>query len=97
MAGRPNTSASCVIIFRNSEGATGWVLLAYSAPTVRGEERTDSDLDVLVEFDRAMRLPEFAALQAHLSGLLEIKVDLAMKRALRPRICRNILKEVVEV
>ena len=64
---------------------------------VRGEERDDSDLDVLVEFGRPTGLFGFVGLQDELSDLLGIKVDLVMKRALRPRIGSQILAEVVLV
>ena len=35
--------------------------------------------------------------EEYLSNLLEIKVDLVMKKALKPDIGRNILKEVIYV
>lgn len=64
---------------------------------VREEQRGSSDLDVLVEFDRTPTLLEFVDLQYHLSDLLGVKVDLVMKRALKPAIGRRILAEVVPV
>jgi predicted nucleotidyltransferase len=64
---------------------------------VRGEQREDSDLDVLVEFEYAPNLVEFVNLEYYLSALLGVKVDLVMKRALKPRIGERILQEVMEV
>ena len=64
---------------------------------VRGEEREGSDLDLLVEFANAPDLLEFVALARDLSELLGVKVDLVMKRALKPRIGERILEEVVAV
>lgn len=64
---------------------------------VRGEERKRSDLDVLVEFDRAPTFFEFIDLQDCLSDLLGVKVDLVMKSALKPAIGQRILAEVVPV
>lgn len=64
---------------------------------VRGEQRKGSDLDVLVEFDRPPTLLEFVDLQYYLSDLLGIKVDLVMKKALKPAIGRRILEEVVPI
>lgn len=64
---------------------------------VREEQCGSSDLDVLVEFDRTPTLLEFVDLQYHLSDLLGVKVDLVMKRALKPAIGRRILAEVVPV
>ena len=64
---------------------------------VHGEERKRSDLDVLVEFDRAPTLFGFIDLRDHLTDLLDVKVDLVMKSALKPAIGRHILAEVVSV
>jgi hypothetical protein len=63
---------------------------------VRGEQRRDSDLDLLVEFDdRPLTLLQFIALEHYLSDLLEAKVDLVERDTLKPTIGRRILAEVV--
>ncbi|MFN0074570.1 MAG: nucleotidyltransferase family protein [Chloroflexota bacterium] len=64
---------------------------------VRGQNRRRSDLDVLVEFDRAPTMFQFFELREHLTKLLGIEVDLVMKRALKPSIGERILAEVVPV
>jgi len=64
---------------------------------VRGEQQTRSDLDVLVEFDRAPTLFGFIDLGDYLTDLLGVKVDLVMKSALKPTIGSFILAEVVPV
>ena len=64
---------------------------------VRGEQNKRSDLDVLVEFERAPSLFVYGELEDHLSDLVGMKVDLVMKKALRPRIGRQILSEVVSL
>ena len=66
---------------------------------VRGEEREDSDLDILVEFEKPLRLDliGFIELENYLNDKLGIKVDLAMKDGLKPRIGERILAEVVPV
>jgi predicted nucleotidyltransferase len=64
---------------------------------VRGEQQTRSDLDVLVEFDRAPTLFGFIDLGDYLTDLLGVKVDLVMKSALKPAIGSFILAEVVPV
>jgi predicted nucleotidyltransferase len=53
-----------------------------------------SDLDVLVEYERTPTLLEFVALERELGELLDVKVDLVMKSALKPEIGRRILDEV---
>ena len=62
---------------------------------LRGDQRTRSDLDVLVEFSEPPSFFEFLDLQDHLAALLGVKVDLVMKSALKPTIGRQILREVV--
>lgn len=62
---------------------------------VRGEQKKKSDLDLLVEFKRAPSLFQYVELEDHLSELVGIKVDLVMKKTLKPHIGRYILAEVV--
>ena len=64
---------------------------------IREEQRAASDLDILVEYDDTPTLLEFIDLQYHLSDLLGVKVDLVMRRALKPAIGRQILEQVVPV
>ena len=62
---------------------------------VRGEQKKKSDVDILVEFSEPMSLFEFIDVEEHLSNILGIKVDLVTKKALKPRIGKRILSEVV--
>lgn len=62
---------------------------------VRGEEKKRSDVDVLVDFEEPPSLLEFVALERELSEIVGKKVDLVMKTALKPRIGKHILREVV--
>lgn len=64
---------------------------------VRGEQRPDSDLDVLIEVERPPRigLIGLIELELYLSELLGVKVDLAIKKNLKPRIGKRILQEVI--
>jgi len=64
---------------------------------VRGEQKETSDVDILVEFEETPTLLEFVELENYLTKLLGVKVDLVMKRALKPTIKESILKEVVYV
>jgi predicted nucleotidyltransferase len=64
---------------------------------VRAGQKTDSDLDVLVEFEKSVGLLKFIALENYLSNVTGVKVDLVMKDALKPRIGKYILEEVVLV
>lgn len=64
---------------------------------VRGEQKEDSDLDILVEFSKTPDLFEFIGLKQDLSDMLGVKVDLVMKDALKPTIGKRIMEEVVQV
>jgi predicted nucleotidyltransferase len=61
----------------------------------RGEARVDSDVDLLVEFDRAVGLLQFFRVQQRLSELLGRPVDLVMKEAIKPQLRARILAEAV--
>lgn len=61
---------------------------------IRNEQNKKSDIDILVEFKKAIGLFEFMDLEEHLKGLLGRQVDLVSKKALKPRIGKYILKEV---
>lgn len=64
---------------------------------LKGEANQDSDLDILVEFSPEVDigLLKFVEIENNLSDIFGIKVDLVEKPALKPRIGKHILKEVV--
>lgn len=64
---------------------------------IKGEEKEKSDLDILVEFEEPVSLLKFIELENYLSDSIGVKVDLVMKSALKPRIGKHILKEVVNI
>jgi uncharacterized protein len=64
---------------------------------LRGEEKSDSDVDLLVDFEEPIGLLKFVGLELHLTELLGTKVDLVMKTALKPAIGKRILSEVIYV
>lgn len=64
---------------------------------VRGGEEKESDLDILVEFEEVPGLFKFIELEDYLSDILEIKVDLVRKKALREELRDNILKETIYI
>ena len=61
----------------------------------RGEQRPDSDLDVLVDFNEPVGLLDFVGLQQDLSDHFCVEVDLVMAEAPKPRIWQRIRAEVV--
>jgi uncharacterized protein len=69
--------------------------LAFFGSRVRGDERPDSDLDVLARFQETPSLFTILALENELSDLLGIKVDLVLHNSLRPAVARQVLSELV--
>ncbi|HNX29060.1 MAG TPA: nucleotidyltransferase family protein [Syntrophomonadaceae bacterium] len=63
----------------------------------RGEATEESDVDILVEFDRRVDLFHFIELQDRLAEILGRKVDLVTPKALKPLIKDRILREVLYV
>ena len=63
---------------------------------VRGEQKADSDLDILISLTDPPRISllGLVGLQNYLSDLLGLKVDVALKDNLKKRIGRRILQEV---
>jgi predicted nucleotidyltransferase len=69
--------------------------LSFFGSAAREEMRQDSDVDMLVEFlpGAEIDLVEYAGFMLDLSTLLNRKVDLVSKRALKPMIRAAILQE----
>jgi len=62
---------------------------------VRGEAGPDSDVDLLVQFDRAIGLFHFFRVQYRLEEILGCHVDLVMRDAVKPQLRDRIFREAV--
>ncbi len=64
---------------------------------VRGEQKANSDLDILIDIDRPAKIDLLGLinLEQELSDDLGVPVDLVLKSELRPSIGKKILSEVV--
>ena len=71
--------------------------LAVFGSFARGEASLDSDIDLLVDFNRPVGLFEFIRLKSYLEDLTGRRVDLATRDALRPALRETILSEAVHV
>jgi predicted nucleotidyltransferase len=64
---------------------------------IKGYQNKASDVDILVEFEKAIDLFTFVQLKNHLSDLVGVNVDLVEKKALKPKIGKRILSETVYI
>ncbi len=64
---------------------------------VRNEQKKQSDLDILVEFEEVPSFFQFIELEDYLKDILGVSVDLVRKKALREELREIILRETVEV
>lgn len=63
----------------------------------RSEQTEESDIDLLIEFEKPVGFSKFTELEDHLSEKLGAKVDLVTPDALKPIIKPYVMKEVVYV
>jgi len=63
----------------------------------RQEQDLASDVDILVEFNNPIDLLTFVHLKNYLSDILQVNVDLVMKKALKEKIRQQVLKEVIYI
>jgi predicted nucleotidyltransferase len=75
--------------------AFGIARLSLFGSFARDESRDDSDVDLLVEFNRPIGLFEFVRLQRQLGELVGHHVDLVTAAALKPQLRVRILDEAV--
>jgi predicted nucleotidyltransferase len=61
----------------------------------RGSQTELSDVDVLVDYEKAPSLFKLLELRDYLSELLEMKVDIVTRNGLKPRIRERVLAEVI--
>ena len=62
-----------------------------------GLSSENSDIDILVEFEKPVGFVKFIRLENYLSDLIGVKVDLVTKKALKPHMGQHILRELQSV
>jgi len=70
--------------------------LALFGSYARGDQRSDSDVDIMVDVDPSIGL-EFVSLAEKIEELLGLHVDLISSRAIKPSHLKFIEKELVYV
>ena len=71
--------------------------LAIFGSLARGDATENSDIDLLVEFDRPVGLFEFIRMKFYLEELTQRRIDLVTPDALRPAMRDTIIGEAVHV
>jgi predicted nucleotidyltransferase len=71
--------------------------LSIFGSVARGEERPESDVDVLVEFNGPATFDAFMDTKFYLEELLGCKVDLVVPQALKPRLKETVMRDLVNV
>jgi uncharacterized protein len=71
--------------------------LSIFGSTARDEARTDSDVDLLVEFEGPATLEGYMALKERLEQVLQTRVDLVTTNGVKPRLRKIIDREAVSV
>jgi predicted nucleotidyltransferase len=80
-----------VIKFLKNEGVKK---ISVFGSYVRGEEKGESDIDIIVEFSERKSLLELVRIERELSEFLGIKVDLLTEQSISPYLIESIRKEM---
>jgi uncharacterized protein len=81
-----------ILAIADKYGATN---LRIFGSVARGDDRPDSDIDILIDQERRWSLFDQIGMMQDLEDLLECKVDLATADALRERIKDRIFKDAI--
>ena len=63
----------------------------------RGEERPDSDVDIMIEVDPAARIGvyEYVAIKDYIAGLFDTRVDVVRRERLKPYVWPAAVGDVI--
>jgi len=87
-------------LLRRNEGALrarGVRHAALFGSVARGDNRPDSDIDILVEFDPTARVTvfDYVSLKTYIGQLFEQRVDVIDREALKPHLRDNSARDAV--
>jgi uncharacterized protein len=87
-------------ILRDAEPALrakGVIHAAIFGSTARGDQRSDSDIDILIDFDHAARITiyDYAEVQNDIASLLGHPVDVVDREGLKPHLRDPVARDQV--
>ncbi|WP_444548005.1 nucleotidyltransferase family protein [Candidatus Magnetomonas plexicatena] len=71
--------------------------IAIFGSCARGQQRRESDIDLLAVFEESVSLLDLVGAEQFLSEILNAKIDLIPKESIRPELKDIILKEAITV
>jgi hypothetical protein len=80
-----------IVRFLKNQGAKK---VAVFGSYVRGEEKPESDIDIIVEFSERKSLLKIVQIERELSEALGIKVDLLTEKSISPYLIDTIKREM---
>ncbi len=94
-------SATALEVLRRSEHALrkrGVRHAALFGSVARGENRPDSDIDIMIEIDPAARLTvyDYAGLKEYIAGLLDRPVDVVSRRNLKAHVASAATADAID-
>ena len=81
-----------ILAIADKYGATN---LRIFGSVARGDDRPDSDIDILIDQERRWSLFDHIGMMQDLEDLLECKVDVAVAKGLRQRFYDRIAKDAI--
>ena len=65
--------------------------------TARGEQRADSDIDIVIDFDPSARITvfDYVGIREDVAGLFDQRVDVVDQRGLKPEVRPNVTRDLV--
>ena len=77
--------------------AKGIVHAGIFGSTARGDQRADSDIDVIVDFDPSARITvyDYVRIKEDIAGLFEHPVDVIDRRGLKPHLRQPVARDLV--
>jgi predicted nucleotidyltransferase len=65
--------------------------------TARGEQRVDSDIDIVIDFDPSARITvfDYVGIREDVAGLFDQRVDVVDQRGLKPEVRPNVTRDLV--